>query len=80
MARDVTDTDGIAWSCIQAFAGLENDPRKAEAARVGGTDRYRVVCTPSGGTKSVHLELPSTWEAMPEEELLQAIHSRFGEA
>ena len=80
MAREVTDADGIAWSCIQAFAGLENDPRKAEAARVGDSDRYRVICTPSGGAQSVQLELPPNWEAMPDEDLVQAIRSRLGEA
>jgi hypothetical protein len=34
MPREVTDLDGITWTCIQAFAGLGKDPEKAEAARV----------------------------------------------
>ena len=76
MPRDVTDQEGITWSCIQAFAGLGNDPEKADAARVAGSDRLRVVCTPSGGAASVRVELPGSWEAsLPDEKLLEAIRS-----
>jgi hypothetical protein len=31
MPRKITDDDGITWSCIQAFAGLGNDPEKTDA-------------------------------------------------
>ena len=81
MPREITDADGIAWSCVQAFAGLGNDPEKAEAARVDGSgDRLHVVCTPSGGAKSVRLELPRDWEkSMPDESLLEAIRSGAAE-
>ena len=81
MPREVTDTGGVTWSCIQAFAGLGNDPVKAAAARVDGTaDRFRVVCTPSGGAKSVRLELPGDWEQdMSDDALLNAIRSRLAE-
>ena len=79
MPREITDHDGITWSCIQAFAGLGNAPEKADAARVNGSDRLRVVCTPSGSASSVRLELPEGWEAnMPDEELLEAIHVQLG--
>ncbi len=75
MPRDVTDAKGVAWSCIQAFAGLGNDPAKTEAARVEGTpDRVHVVCTPSGGARSVRIELPSDWErSCADEAILAAI-------
>ena len=81
MAREVVDPDGITWSCIQAFAGLGNDPEKAEAARVEGSpDRVHVVCTPSGGAKSLRLELPSAWESgLSDDELLEAIGSQTAE-
>jgi hypothetical protein len=81
MPREVTDAESIAWSCIQAFAGLGNDPEKAEAARVeGAADRVHVVCTPSGGAKSVRLELPEDWEeSMSDEALLKAVHARLSE-
>ena len=80
MPRDVTDAEGITWSCIQAFAGLGNDRDKKEAARVEGSDRVHVVCTPSGGAKSVRLELPGSWETgMADDALLQAIHARLAQ-
>ncbi len=81
MPREVTSTDGVTWSCIQAFAGLGNDPEKADAARVDGdSNRFHVVCTPSGGAKSVRLELPSGWEeGVPDEELVEAIEAKLQE-
>jgi hypothetical protein len=79
MPREITDTDGVTWSCIQAFAGLGNDPAKAEAARVEGTaDRFHVACTPSGGARSVRLELPGGWEeGCTDEQILAAIRSEM---
>lgn len=81
MPREITDGDGITWSCIQAFAGLGNDREKADAARVEGSpDQVHVVCTPSGGAKSVRLELPSDWESrLSDDELLDAIRSQAPE-
>jgi allantoicase len=81
MPREVTDQDGVTWSCIQAFAGLGNDSEKAEAARVDGTaDHVHVVCTPSGGAKSVRLELPQDWEEnTPDDALLTAISAKLAE-
>ena len=82
MAREITDPEGIAWTCIQAFAGLGNDADKQEAARVDGTrDRVHVVCTPSGGAHSVRLELPSDWEtALAVEDLAAAIRTELSAA
>ena len=81
MPREVTDADGIVWTCIQAFAGLGNDREKTDAARVeGARDHVHVVCTPSGGAKSVRLELPADWEkSASEENLVEAIRARLGE-
>jgi hypothetical protein len=74
MSREVTDSDGITWSCIQAFAGLGNDPEKTDAARVDGAeDHVHVVCTPSGGAKSVRLELPGDWERTMSDDALQEV-------
>lgn len=79
MPREVTDASGITWTCIQAFAGLGADPEKAQAARVAGSDdRFHVVCTPSGGARSVRLELPGDWEtALPDERLIEAIQTKL---
>ena len=71
--REVTDADGIAWTCIQAFAGLGNDPAKQEAARIAGSDRVAVVCTPSGGARSKRLALRPDWAGMDDDALLAAI-------
>jgi hypothetical protein len=81
MPREASDAEGITWTCIQAFAGLGNDPEKADAARVDGTqNQVHVVCTPSGGAKSVRLELPGDWEkSLANDDLLQAIRSQLSE-
>ncbi|WP_262297605.1 hypothetical protein [Microvirga sesbaniae] len=79
MPREVTDPDGITWTCIQAFSGLGKDPEKEEAARVDGkADAFQVVCTPSGGAQSVRLELPGNWErTASDEDLLDRIRTRL---
>jgi hypothetical protein len=82
MAREVTASDSIVWTYIQAFSGLGNDPDKTEAARVDGeADAFHVVCTPSGGAQSVRIELPGGWEqSIPDEELLDKIQARLDQA
>ena len=79
MPRDVTDPDGRTWTCIQAFAGLGADADKTEAARVDGApDHVNVVCSPSGGAKSVRVQLPEAWEReLADQELLQIIRTRL---
>jgi hypothetical protein len=73
MPRDVTDADGITWSCTPAYAGLAGDGAPPDAARVEGTDdRYWLVCTPSGGAASVRLEVPGDWERSLDDEALLA--------
>ena len=81
MPREVSDAEGITWTCIQAFAGLGNDSEKTDAARVDGTrNQVHVVCTPSGGAKSVRLELSRDWEtSLPDDDLLRAIRSQLAE-
>lgn len=79
MPREVTDGEGTTWSCVEAYAGLSEEG-KSGAARVEGTDRYRVVCTPSGGAQSVNLELPGGWdEGLSDGELLREIQRAAGE-
>ena len=44
-----------------------------------GTDRFRVVCTPSGGAASVEMELPAGWdESLSDEDLLREIRPAAG--
>jgi hypothetical protein len=74
MPREIDDGEGVRWTCAQAYAGLTDQPVDESAAKVDGADRYRVVCTPSGGSKSVELELPGGWEeSYSDEALLQEI-------
>ncbi|MBD1924234.1 hypothetical protein H6F77_24645 [Microcoleus sp. FACHB-831] len=79
MAREVTDAEGITWSCIQAYAGLSDGGENQEAAKVKGEkDSYWVVCTPSGGAKSVRLELQGEWESSySDEALLEQIEAQL---
>jgi len=37
--------------------------------------RLQVVCTPSGGARSVRVELPERWHELPDAQLLRAIHA-----
>jgi hypothetical protein len=78
MEREVADTEGTTWSCVQAFSGLSDSAENQDAAQVKGEeDSYWVVCTPSGGAKSVRLKLPSDWEASySDEALLSEIKSQ----
>jgi hypothetical protein len=75
MPREVKDDDGVTWTCTQAYAGLGEGAVNPRAAAVEGKgERYRVVCTPSGGERSVELELPGDWEkALADGDLLAGI-------
>ena len=72
MAREV-EVDGTKWSCVQAYAGLEEDSAAAQVAQDGG--KVTVVCTPSGGEQSVRLELDTDWEQLSDQELAGAINA-----
>lgn len=82
MAREITDTDGITWTCAQAYAGLSDQTHNDTAAQVSGQkDTYWVVCTPSGGAKSVRLKLQGDWEtSYSDEALLNEIASQQQQA
>jgi hypothetical protein len=58
MEREVTNGEGITWTCVQAYSGISEDTAKVK----GQEDSYWVVCTPSGGAKSVRLKLQGDWE------------------
>jgi hypothetical protein len=76
-SREIEDADGVRWTCAQAYAGLDQDAADPAAAQVDGADRFRVVCTPSGGSGSVELELSCGWEeSCPDETLLELIRKR----
>ena len=71
MEREITDSDGITWMCIQAYSGISHNAENQDAAQVKGQeDSYWVVCTPSGGAKSVRLKLEGEWETSYSDEML----------
>lgn len=71
MTREVTDAQGITWKCVQAYSGLSDGTENQAAAQVNGQDdKYWVICTPSGGAKSVRLELEGEWETSYSDEAL----------
>ena len=74
LPREIDNQDGVRWSCAQAYEGLSDDNGGGDAARIEGKDLYRVVCTPSGGSMSVELELPVGWDDdLTDEDLLEMI-------
>lgn len=79
MAREVRDEEkGITWTCTEAYAGLGGSG--GEAAKADDGRRFRVVCTPSGGARSVELELPGGWEdSMEDAELVRRIRAGLEE-
>ena len=72
--REVQDADGVTWKCVQAFAGLSDAAAAKDAARTD-EGKLQVVCTPSGGARSVRVELPERWEQLEDAKLLAAIHA-----
>lgn len=77
--REVTDHDGTAWACVQAYAGLGDDAAADQAAervaeQAGARSGVAVVCTPRGGAQSVRLELAPDWvERLDDDGLVEAI-------
>lgn len=81
MPREVTDREGTTWACVEAYAGLaEGGEGKNPAPTDRGDGLLEVVCTPSGGARTVRLGLAREWESkLSDEELLREIESRRGE-
>ena len=73
--REVQDADNVRWVCVQALAGVGSSVDAEAAARVESDDgTVPVVCTPSGGARSVRLQLPRDWaDRMADAELLDGI-------
>ncbi len=71
--REVTGPANVTWTCVQAYAGLEQNAEKA-AEIVSTGEKVSVVCTPSGGSQSVRLELVHNWmEKLSDDDLLHQI-------
>lgn len=75
--REVEDGEGVRWTCVQALSGVRGEAAERAAARIEGDEgTVTVVCTPSGGARSVRLALERGWEeSVTDEALLSAIAS-----
>ena len=78
--RDVTDSDGLSWACVQAYAGLGEGAAADAAADLAGGETVTVVCTPTGAAQTVRLDLAADWaEAVSDDALLAAIAAASAE-
>ncbi|HEX8548574.1 MAG TPA: hypothetical protein VF691_16550 [Cytophagaceae bacterium] len=80
--REIKDSEGITWKCIQAFSGGSAAlAEKANELADNSDGQVTVVCTPSGAYQTVRLELSKEWmESMPEEDLLKNIEGVKGKS
>ena len=78
--RDVTDSDGLSWACVQAYAGLGDGAAADAAADLAGGETVTVVCTPTGAAQTVRLDLAADWaEAVSDGAVLAAIAAASAE-
>lgn len=75
--REVRDADDVRWVCVQAHGGSTPEAADAAAEHIEEEDgTLPVICTPTGGARSVRLSLPRGWEeSMSDEALLHALSS-----
>ena len=73
--REVTDSENIKWTCVQAYAGMEGKvSEKTEELSENNEGNVPVVCTPTGGAQSVRIELAKEWEEnQSDDALVEAI-------
>lgn len=73
--REVTDSENTRWTCVQAYSmSEEKTSEKATELEENEDGKVTVVCTPSGGSQTVRLELPLEWEeVMDDKSLIEAI-------
>ncbi len=72
--KEVTDSNGTRWVCVQAFSDTYEELAKKAAEIANEDGKMAVVCTPSGGAQTVRLQLNVNWEnELDEEQLVKAI-------
>lgn len=72
--REVKDTEGLNWVCVQSLATVESLKDTEVKNSKGG--EVIVVCTPSGGAQTVRLQLPQNWfDELDDKTLLTQIQS-----
>lgn len=75
--REVTDKENTRWTCVQAYGGMQGKlSEKATELATDDQGKVTVICTPSGGARTVRLELEENWiDEKTDNELLDAIAS-----
>ena len=77
--REVQDKNNVIWKCVSVFAGTNGEAASAAAKKSENNGEVEVVCTPSGGEKTVRLKLQTNWEkGVSDEDLLNAINLARG--
>lgn len=73
--REVQDPNNVRWTCVQALGGGSGAGAEMAADRLESSEgTVPVVCTPSGGERTVRVELPRDWiESTSDDDLLAAI-------
>jgi hypothetical protein len=74
--REVQDEKKVTWKCVRVFGGTNGKAAAAAAEKSEENGEVEVVCTPSGGEKTVRLKLQSNWEQdLPDDDLIRSINS-----
>jgi hypothetical protein len=60
--REVQDDNKVIWKCVRVFGGSNGEAAAAAAEKSENNGEVEVVCTPSGGEKTVRLKLQANWE------------------
>ena len=72
--REVADKANVKWTCVQAYSGTDEQSQKQVTEKTQEAGKVQVVCTPSGGAKSVRLELVTDWlQKLSDDELIDQI-------
>ena len=72
--REVTDSNNVRWTCVQAYSGTDGKiSKKIEEISETNEGLVPVICTPSGGAQSVRVNLSKDWESFDDAQLVEAI-------
>jgi hypothetical protein len=73
--REVQDDNKVIWRCVRVFNGSNGEAATAAAEKSENNGEVEVVCTPSGGEKTVRLKLQTNWEeSLSDKDLITSIN------
>ena len=74
--REVQDENKVTWKCVRVFGGSNGEAAAAAAEKSEENGEVEVVCTPSGGEKTVRIKLQTNWEEdLSDDELINTINT-----